>query len=143
MAYGVEGALTPDATRRLKASGRFEIRLSEPVATRTLVMNATSGATADIRVRQAIQRALDRKLMVEAVLAGLERPAEALFASNLPYADWGLTAPAYDVAEASRLLDAAGWRREGAAGPRRKEGKPLAIELASSAMTASRRRSPR
>ena len=46
--YG-EGVISMDAFKQLKASGKYETSLSEPIATRELVMNTTKDSLADLR----------------------------------------------------------------------------------------------
>jgi peptide/nickel transport system substrate-binding protein len=63
----------------------------------------------DARVRQAIACAIDRNLIVQALLRGHAQPAESL----LPPTHWAFTSDvartAYDPARAARLLDEAGF----------------------------------
>jgi peptide/nickel transport system substrate-binding protein len=67
-----------------------------------------------VEVRRAIAHALDREAFLERVLFGEGAVAQAPISSGIPFAHAeGLDLPAYDVAEAQRLLDEAGWVREG------------------------------
>jgi peptide/nickel transport system substrate-binding protein len=76
------------------------------------------------RVRQAIAHALDRQQFLERVLFGQGKVAAAPISSEITWAHAaGLAMPRFDRAEAERLLDAAGWKREGA-GPRTARGVP-------------------
>jgi peptide/nickel transport system substrate-binding protein len=62
----------------------------------------------DLRVRQAIVCAIDRRLIIKTLLGGHARPAESL----LPTSHWAFTGDVarygYDPARARRLLDEAG-----------------------------------
>ncbi len=62
----------------------------------------------DVRVRQAIAFAIDRKLIIRTLLGGHARPAESL----LPTSHWAFSGDGprydYDPARAMRLLDEAG-----------------------------------
>lgn len=69
----------------------------------------------DVRVRRAIAHALDRQQFVDRVLFGSGRVATAPISSGIAFAHaTDLQLPAYDSAQAARLLDSAGWRRRGA-----------------------------
>ena len=107
-----------DATLRL---------ITYPVLFSTgLFFNTTRPPFDDARVRRAAARSLDRARIVEVALAGFGRPTASPVPPDSPYAWHG---PAErDTAEADRLLDAAGWRRD-ADGTRRRAGQSLEVEL--------------
>ncbi len=80
----------------------------------TVSFNLERPLFADPRLREAIASALDRDQFLERVLFGQGRVAQAPISSGIPWAHAeDLALPAYDRAEAERLLDAAGWAREG------------------------------
>jgi peptide/nickel transport system substrate-binding protein len=86
-------------------------------------MNTAKPALADVRVRQALDLAVDRDLLAAAVNGG--RPATGAFSTDYPFA---LEEPRpFDRAKAAALLDAAGWRLDGAV--RRKDGKALTLDI--------------
>ena len=73
-------------------------------------------------VREAVGHALDRDKFVEQILFGAGRVAEAPISSGIPWAHAeNLDLPAFDRAEAERLLDEVGWRETGE-GPREARG---------------------
>jgi peptide/nickel transport system substrate-binding protein len=73
-------------------------------------------------VRRAVAHALDRQRFVDQILFGAGRVAEAPISSGIPWAHAeGLDMPAFDKAEAERLLDEAGWKESGD-GPREAQG---------------------
>jgi len=83
----------------------------------------------DLRVRQALSRAIDRPTVVAAYAYGFATPAAGPVA---PIHPWAAALPEipYDSGAAARLLDQAGWRR-GPDGVRAREGQRLAFELLS------------
>lgn len=84
----------------------------------TLSFNLDRPALRDARVRRAIAHAVDRTPFVTQILFGEGQAATAPISSEIAWAHAaGLPLPRHDRAEAERLLDAAGWRREGE-GPR-------------------------
>ncbi len=81
-------------------------------------------------VRQAINYAIDRDLMVKKSLAGHGSPGTAFVPSADP--SWDLKVPdgklyTYDPAKASALLDEAGWKDSNGDGVRDKDGKELKL----------------
>ncbi len=83
----------------------------------------------DPRVRQALAHAVDRKALVQTLFghAGL------LPRTHLPPHHWAAEQapdpPAYDPAEAARLLDRAGWTDSDSDGIRDRDGQPLRLDL--------------
>ena len=80
----------------------------------TVSFNLDRPVFQDVLVRRAIAHALDRQAFVERVAFGQGNAATAPISSGIPtaYAD-GLDMPGFDPEEAGRLLDEAGWLRDG------------------------------
>jgi peptide/nickel transport system substrate-binding protein len=85
----------------------------------------------DVRVRQALAHAMDRKKFIDAIRIGHAKPINSIFAS----ASWAHSDDVpkyeYDVAKAKQLLDAAGWRAPSndPNGTRVKDGKPMRMRI--------------
>ncbi|WP_329454490.1 ABC transporter family substrate-binding protein [Streptomyces sp. NBC_01497] len=100
------------------------------------------GALGDVRVRQAVDLATDRKGIVAAFAHDLDFPVETLnshffMPNQAGYEDtagkWGT----FDLAGAKKLLDQAGWRDNGAGKPRTKGGRQLTLQYVISSGSAS------
>ncbi|MCF1473380.1 ABC transporter substrate-binding protein [Agrobacterium vitis] len=103
----------------------------------TLYFNSTSGQTADVRVRKALQAAIDVDRTIKSVYRGERQRA------------WGVLTPAdtdfydksiegsygFDPKLANKLLDEAGWTSRDADGIRTKDGKRLTIDIMQSQAT--------
>lgn len=126
---------------RLRAGGRVRMARTgyNPGGSNcvmTVSFNLDRPGLADPRVRRAIAHAVDREPFLTRILFGAGRVAAAPISSEIPWAHAaGIGLPRFDRAEADRLLDGAGWRREGA-GPRIArgvagvaEGSRLALDL--------------
>jgi len=126
---------------RLKADARFRTAQTSynPGGSNcimTVSFNLDRPALKDARVRRAVAHALDRNAFLQQILFGEGRVAAAPISSEMAWAHaGGLSLPAFDRAEAARLLDAAGWKKEqGAARVARgvagvADGTPMAIDF--------------
>lgn len=104
---------------------RGEAVKSFPVAYQYMMwMNTRSPALDDVRVRKAIDLAVNRADLVAAARAGT--PATGAFASSYPFAAKGKLA--HDPDAAAALLDEAGWIK-GEDGVRSKDGQRLELVL--------------
>ncbi|WP_313351247.1 ABC transporter substrate-binding protein, partial [Exiguobacterium sp.] len=127
--YG-EGAISIDAFNQLKTDKSYKTQMSEPVATRLLVLNTKNKRLSDERVRQALQHGFDKAALVEGITSGLEAPADYLLPPNMPYtSNLKVKQRDYDVKEANRLLDEAGWKLPKGEKVRVKDGQPLQIGM--------------
>ncbi|MET9430985.1 MULTISPECIES: ABC transporter substrate-binding protein [unclassified Streptomyces] len=98
----------------------FTVRKSLEPAYTQLALNGESGPLADERVRRAVARALDRRVLAEAVLKPLGLPAHPVgshlaLAGQWAYADSSGALGEQDTEEAQALLADAGWTPGGAA----------------------------
>ncbi|MCC3373711.1 nickel ABC transporter substrate-binding protein [Cohnella sp. REN36] len=128
MIYGT-GLISLDEFAGLKASGRYSTSVSKPTATRVLVINTAGPITKDLKVRQALEQALDKKAISEHVFGGVERPAESLISDNFPNSGSGLAPYAYNMSKSSEGLEQAGWMKKAGSDYRTKDGKELTLEL--------------
>jgi peptide/nickel transport system substrate-binding protein len=92
-------------------------------------------ALLDLRVRQAIAHAIDKKTIVNRVIAGLAKPGDTLSVSPNP--EWSPQIPAeqqfdFNIAKANQILDQAGYKDTNGDGIREMPGggKPLKLRYA-------------
>ncbi|MGM0904188.1 MAG: nickel ABC transporter substrate-binding protein [Bacillota bacterium] len=129
LVYG-EGVISLDSFNQLESTGSYETSISEPVATRQLVMNTNKDQLSDLRVRQALHYGFNKQAMVEGVTSGVEEKADYILPTNFPYtSNVEVETVHYDVEKAKQLLDDAGWKLPEGKDIREKDGKPLEIEL--------------
>lgn len=133
--FGVPG---PER-KRLRSDKRFTVVQSPGYSggsncLSTLAFNLDRLVFRDVRFRRAIAHAIDRPMIVERVLFGEGRAADAPISSRIAFAHASrLPIPQLDTARASRMLDSLGWRRSDnsgriASGVRgMKDGTPLVI----------------
>jgi peptide/nickel transport system substrate-binding protein len=117
--------LATETLPRLRRRHGLTIRSTAVAYQYMLLINTLKAPFDDLRVRRALDLALDRDQLVTALGAG--EPATGLYPRFMPYA---LTERlAHDAASAERLLDDAGWRRARAGASRERDGRPLEITL--------------
>lgn len=79
----------------------------DPVTTLSMFLNTNT--ISDVRVRQAIQYAIDRDLLLSNLLDGKGEIDDGFVTSASPYYDSSLTPVSYDPDKAKELLAEAGW----------------------------------
>lgn len=136
--YG-KNMIDADAFAQLGKDKKFTTKLSAPVSTRMLLINTTSENLKDVRVRQALQHAVNKTDIAEGIFNGSEIPADTLLAKNVPYSNIDLKPYDYDLEQAKKLLDAAGWQQKSGQTWRQKDGKPLSIGIYYDSNTASQK----
>ncbi len=90
----------------------------------------------DVKVRQALQAAINRQEIIDTVYTPEWKLATSFIQSNVPGATDQSALLAYDPNKAGKLLDEAGWIK-GANGVRSKDGKPLTLTLYSNPYLAT------
>ncbi len=95
----------------------------------TLEFNCLDGPTTDIKVRKAVNYALNREDMVEKLLAAVAPPMSTILTPRYPFAKSleGEGYP-YDPAKSKELLSEAGWEDTDDDGIREKNGEELVLD---------------
>ncbi|WP_336864906.1 nickel ABC transporter substrate-binding protein [Peribacillus frigoritolerans] len=123
------GVISQDSFQFLKNSGKYETKLSEPTATRTLLFNTNREATNDLKVRLALNHAFNKQAVIDNIFYGMEEKADTLFPPILDYTKIKIDPYEYDAAKAEQLLDEAGWKKVEGKPFREKDGKELQLEF--------------
>lgn len=125
--FGADGdQIDLDSYNKLQEKGAYKTYLSEPVASRAILINSNSPITKDISVRQAIMHAVNKENIIKGILNGSEDQADTLLSKRVPYSDVNLTVISHNQEKAKQLLDEAGWK-PGSDGVREKDGKKFEI----------------
>ena len=126
----VEDVPTQDY-QRVKSSGKLTVL--DPLQAGSgwsMMMNVENPPLDDVRVRRAIEWAIDKNAMNQTVWNGVFKPACSPLTPNvLGYDAKMCDKYKYDAAKAGSLLDEAGWRLNAATGVREKGGVPLKLGL--------------
>ena len=83
----------------------------------------------DRDVRRAIAMSIDRNALVRSVFDTFAVVPVGPTTRAYPTTDPGISQIALDTARARVVLDSLGWLRQGADGPRAKNGKPLSFSI--------------
>lgn len=125
MIYG-NSLISLDRFKAYQKDSKYVTDVSQPMSTRMLLLNTNNKVTSDILVRRALEHAVDKKAISEHIFAGVEKPANTMFAPGTPYTDVGLTPYEYSPLDVELLLDKAGWLKN-EEGKRVKDGKVLSL----------------
>ncbi|TMR27980.1 ABC transporter family substrate-binding protein [Nonomuraea zeae] len=125
------GPSAPDYSRA-KATSGAQVRQAAGPDFRHFTFNGSSELLKDRNVRQAIQLGINRQAIAQSDLQGLDWPIALLnnhFFMNTQegYQDNAGSLGVYNPGRARQLLDAAGWKLNGAV--REKDGKPLDLRF--------------
>lgn len=120
----------PADEQRLTSSGIDVLPAQQTATSIYLKIRPNTTATADLRVRQAIQHAVNRQELIDTLyFTELWSPATSVLERNVP--GWiDLSEELFfDPDLANELLDEAGWQEKGADGIRVKDGERLSFEV--------------
>ncbi|MCI5180224.1 MAG: ABC transporter substrate-binding protein [Candidatus Electrothrix sp. AW3_4] len=116
----------------VRLKNRDDVQIVQQPTTRLcfLFVRVSDGPLADPLIRQALNYALDRKEIVQAVLAGQGGTvAASVFPQILSWANANLQPYPYDTQKSSQLLKQAGLRDTDGDGMLEKDGHPLVLNI--------------
>jgi len=118
---------TSDVERLSKTPGVSVVKYDQ-LQTTYMGFNTKKPPLDDVRVRRAINAAINRDEIVTGAYFGLAKPARTMLMPETVYFSKSAldAAPTFDQKRAAALLDDAGWK-PGASGTREKDGKPLVV----------------
>lgn len=123
----VNTAVSPQDEGSIEQQGLKLLTRANPGVVYVLVLNETSPLFTDSRVRQALNKAINRADF-QPIISRYQRPATALLASSTPYYRDLSPLLKADPGAARTLLDQAGWL-PGTDGIRQKNGQRLSFKL--------------
>ncbi|HTU73917.1 MAG TPA: ABC transporter substrate-binding protein [Trebonia sp.] len=119
-----------EIARSLEGQRGLSVSWSDAAMVTYLAFNLDAPPVRDLRVRSAIAHAIDRQGLVHEVMAGAAAVADTMVPPNTFWRNEDLIAPDYNIARASALLDAAGWRVTDSSGLRRNSARaPLELPI--------------
>ena len=104
--------LTPSGAAQERANGQVRVLTTSTYQYAELLFNLKTDQPyfQDVRVRQAVAKAIDRTAIIKEVLGGQAVPDDSPIPRSITWAyDSAAQQPAYDPTGAAKLLDDAGW----------------------------------
>ncbi|MFC4532774.1 ABC transporter family substrate-binding protein [Sphaerisporangium dianthi] len=135
-------AIRPEAYGRVKDDPDTAIRVGARWDEVHITLNGGRGPLRDLKVRNAVEKAVNRGALTEVAFKDLPFKARPLgnhfFMPNQEgYQDNSGEYGTYDLEGAKKLLEEAGWKDNGAGQPRTKDGAPLKLSFVISADSTS------
>ena len=124
-------SLSPDAVKLLGQDPNLNVHQFNGSNVNLLTINTSAAPLDNVKVRQAIEYAIDRESMIKSLLLGLGKTAHSI----IPEESWAYTAGqtySYDPATAKRLLDEAGFKDPDGEGPQMRFSKPVVYKVSGS-----------
>ncbi len=123
------GTIPPESLGILQSTPGLTVLTGSSVMSLHLMARSAKPPLDDLRVRQALNHAIDRPGMVQAIFGGRAEAATGVMASALPYVTrTGTDLYTYQPEKTHQLLAEAGWR-PGPDGVLVKDGRALQLEL--------------
>ncbi|OMF15516.1 ABC transporter substrate-binding protein [Paenibacillus amylolyticus] len=119
--------LSPEMLTSIEADNELSVSSVTSLRTHYFTYNPASSSVSDHRVREALDKLIDRDSIVQDIMLGHASPANGPFNASLPFGN----REGYqklDEAGALRLLESAGYTK-GSDGKFQKDGKPLTLKL--------------
>ncbi|MGI6462157.1 MAG: ABC transporter substrate-binding protein [Candidatus Scatomorpha sp.] len=127
--YGSDLISYDDFENASKMTGVTGVVNNNRTLTKNLILNPNKEELKDLKVRQAINYAINKKDIVDSLTYGNEEVAYSLFPKETPYCNISYeTQYNYDIGKANQLLDEAGWALNESTGIREKDGLPLKLQ---------------
>ena len=119
-----------DAMSEFGSTENFEAKQDEYIeSVQYLAFNTTAAPFDDVNVRDAVAMAIDKESLCENVYNGLVSPTNRILPRYYAYCDIDAEGKSYNLEEANRLMDEAGYTDTDGDGIREKDGQPLSVTM--------------
>lgn len=123
------GGIPLESISTLKSDPKVKLLTAQGSTTYFIQTNYNRSPFNDVRVRQALNSAIDRSVISSKVFNSLAAPAKGIFAPNIPYVSYSETQLyTYNPEKTRTMLAQAGWR-PGKNQILEKNGKPLQLTM--------------
>jgi peptide/nickel transport system substrate-binding protein len=121
--------LPPDLATSMTRDPSLKLQSLPITRCRILNFNLNGSPLSDIRVRRAVNYALNRQDLIDFVLDGFGQTAKTIFPDMVFWSNQQALGYGFDAKTAQRLLAEAGWKDMDNDGIREKGGEPLHLKL--------------
>ncbi len=121
-----------ESAKRLERSGKYQVVTKAEAHIEMIGFNIDREPLNNLKIRQAINYAIDRQALVTYLLGGYGFPAKGPigFDTSIPWTDTGIEGFPFDPGKARQLLAEAGWNAKDGEGYLTKNGRQLKLTLA-------------
>ncbi|WP_418185702.1 nickel ABC transporter substrate-binding protein [Aliarcobacter vitoriensis] len=128
--FGADGdMINIDAFNVLQKQNKFNTILSNPTASRAILLNTKQEILNDNKIRLALQYAINKEDIISGILNNSETIAHTLFSPTVEYCDIPLELKTFDLEKSKKLLDESGWILDEKIALRKKDDKTLTLKL--------------
>ncbi|MFY9075676.1 nickel ABC transporter substrate-binding protein [Malaciobacter mytili] len=128
--FGADGDMIDiNAFSMLEKQNKFATKLSNPIASRAILLNTNKEFTKDLKIREALQYAIDKQAIVSGILNNTETVATRLFSTSIPYCNINLENKEFNITKAKEILKNIGWQLNEKTNFLQKDGKTLSLKL--------------
>jgi peptide/nickel transport system substrate-binding protein len=121
--------MPPDLAKSMIHDPSFKLQSLPITRCRIINFNLNKAPLSDIRVRKAVNYAINRQDLIDFVLDGFGQPAKTIFPDIVFWSNHQAEAYAFDAQTARQLLAEAGWKDADGDGVREKGTQPLSLKL--------------
>jgi len=128
--FGADGdMINIDAFDILQKQGKLNTILSNPTASRSILLNTKRELLNDNKVRLALQYAINKEAIVKGILNDSETIANTLFSPTVEYCDIPLEVKNFNIEKSKEILEQNAWILDKNSGLRKKDNKTLSLKL--------------
>jgi peptide/nickel transport system substrate-binding protein len=121
--------LPADQAAELRSNPNIQVHTGPILRNRNIILNMNKEPFDDIKVRQALNYAIDKQAISEYVMAGIDEPARGAFPSISSWVNPKVDGYDYNRDKAKELLSQAGWQDTDQDGVLDKNGKRFEMKM--------------
>jgi peptide/nickel transport system substrate-binding protein len=121
--------LPADQVAELRSQSNIQVHTGPILRNRNIILNVAKEPFNDMKVRKAINYAIDKQAISEHLMANMDEPAKGAFPSISSWANPKVEGYIYNPDKAKELLSQAGWKDTDNDGVLDKDGKKFEVRL--------------
>jgi len=127
--FGSDGdMINLNAFSAIEKKNNLKTLLSNPIASRAILLNTNQPIIKDLKIREALSYAVNKEAIVKGILNNSETVAKTLFSKTTPYCNIDLKTKEFNPKKSKEILKNLGWKLK-EDGIRYKKDMPLRLKL--------------